>query len=291
MAIPSASQQSAQFAELRRRMMEYENGHPMTDAQANHEFMAALQASRQLGGVGVAPNSTTHLVPSPSGVSEPGTTAIGARSAGQWDGRCFSDSPGHARDAGNNDPAGRRRARPAPPAPLQVHNLEEGISAEGLKQLIAQGEDLVQKQQYAKAIEIYNEAIAVAPNNPLLLVGRAEANLGASFYRQAESDLRIAFKTDQALLLGQYDLPKHLGDARLQKIVADLKQIASDNPNSETPVFLLAYIAYNTHHEDQASAWLDVAQKRSNGKDDLIPLLKKFWTFTYPTTQPQNMNK
>jgi tetratricopeptide (TPR) repeat protein len=281
--IPSAAQQSAQFAELRRRLSEYENGKPKSDAEANREFMAAVQASRQISGIGGAPGA-----PQPAGSplqpggaqSAPGKTYTGPVTVGP----ISPISPGAAAAAG----AG---ASGNTGAPLQVGNLEEGVKAQGLRQLIIQGEDLVQRQQYAKAIETYNDAVAVAPNNPLLLIGRAEAELGGAYYRQSEADLRAAFQLDHAVLMGQFDLQKRLGDAKLQSVVADLKQIATDNKDNATPVFLLAYIAYNTHHEDQVNGWLDIAQKRNGGKDDVIPLLKRYWTLNSPTTQPENLNK
>jgi tetratricopeptide (TPR) repeat protein len=258
--IPPAAQQSAQFAELRKRLDQYNNSHPQNDEDANREYNAALQARRILI----------------NGAANPGTPAVGSpNGAGQNAG----PTPGAIG-------AGRAPEIGGLPTPMQVGKLEDGTKSPGMRKLIAQGEDFVQQQQYSKAIDVYDQAIAVAPNNPLLLIGRSEAELGGAFYSQAQADLRTAIKQDHAVLMAQYDLQKHLGDARLQAIVADLKKIASDNPANPTPVFLLAYIAYNTHHEDQAAAWLDVAQKRSDGKDDVIPLLQKYWTLSAPTTRP-----
>ena len=43
----------------------------------------------------------------------------------------------------------------------------------------------------------------VAPNTPLVLLGRANVELGRTYYARAESSLRQAFMQDQALLMGQ----------------------------------------------------------------------------------------
>ena len=126
------------------------------------------------------------------------------------------------------------------------------------------------------------------PNNPLILIGRAEAELGGSYYRQAELDLREAFRQDNAVLLGEYDLHKYLGDDRLQFITTSLKQISSESPENAVAPFLLAYVFYNTHQESQASDWLNEADKRTGGSDEVLILLKRYWSFksSAPTTQP-----
>ncbi|MDP9174280.1 MAG: tetratricopeptide repeat protein [Planctomycetota bacterium] len=308
-SLPPASEQSAQVAELRRRLEVYNNGRPKTDEEANREFISALQASRAVdAGVGFN-RSLPGQIHTTGGPMEPGTTGMDQRPGdiarqgtnpyqitgndlpGQTP--ALSPLPGTIAPLPPSSPnaSGGSSASSVPPAPMQIGNLEEGVRATGLKNLISQGEDFVEHQQYAKAIDVYDQAIQVAPNNPLLLIGRSEAELGGSFYRQAESDLRSAFRGDQAVLMGQFDLQKHLGDTRLAYIVSDLKQIASEDPTNATPVFLLAYVAYNTHHEAEANSWLDVANKRTDGKDDVIPLLKRYWTFTAPATRPDNLNK
>ena len=45
------------------------------------------------------------------------------------------------------------------------------------------------------------------------------------------------------------------------------REVASADEKSPTPVFLLAYVAYNTGNERRAAAYLDLAEKRSDGKD------------------------
>ena len=142
-------------------------------------------------------------------------------------------------------------------------DLASGISSKGLYDLIREAETLVQSQQYSKSIGVYDQAIQVAPNNPLLYIGRAEAEMAGSFYRQAEFDLRQAFHQDKAVLMGQYDLTGQLGQARLKYIEDDLTQVATDAPKNPTPVFLLAYICYNTHREVKAAAYLDMVAKRN----------------------------
>ena len=97
---------------------------------------------------------------------------------------------------------------PVSPPPVPIDDFAKDIPAKGLADLIASGEVEVQKGQYDKAIAAYNQAIDVVPNNPLILVARAIAELGGGYYAQANSDLHVAISEDPAVLMGQYDLQK-----------------------------------------------------------------------------------
>jgi tetratricopeptide (TPR) repeat protein len=173
-------------------------------------------------------------------------------------------------------------------APVQIGSISTGVRAKGLADMLSHGEDLIRSQQYDAAITVFDSAARAVPNNPMILIGRAEAELGGSYYRQAAVDLRTAFRQDQAVLMGQYDLAKTLGDKRLQYIQGELKQISDDSPEDETPAFLMAFITYNTHHEDQAADWLGTAIKRGGGNDATLSLLKRYWNLkaSGPATQP-----
>ncbi|MEZ0266245.1 MAG: hypothetical protein ACAI43_16060, partial [Phycisphaerae bacterium] len=43
------------------------------------------------------------------------------------------------------------------------------------------------------------------------------------------------------------------------------------------PAFLLAYVAYNTGHERQALGYLDLAEKRADGKDLFFKMVREHW--------------
>jgi len=273
--LPAPWQQSSQLAEMHRRLEQYNKTHLSTEEQANRQFLSDLQARR----MGAAPGAPAI----PGLPATPGTPAApGAPSM----------TPSEKQP--NPEPS---VVVPAPqvtssdtlpnpgPSPLQVSSLAQGVKSKAMADLLRRAEEYVKHQQYSKAIGSYDEAEQVAPNNALVPIGRANAEMGGSYYRQAEADLRAAFKQDPSVLMAQYDLQSLLGEQRLQFIVSDLKQIASDSPQNPTPVFLLAYIAYNTHHEDKAAGWLDVAAKRAGGTDDIVPMLKKYWRLT-PSTQP-----
>ena len=61
-------------------------------------------------------------------------------------------------------------------------------------------------------------------------------------------------------------------------LTKDLKEIATAEQDQPRPVFLLAYIAYNTGEELKAGGYLDLAEKRMGGKDPVLTLLREHWT-------------
>jgi cytochrome c-type biogenesis protein CcmH/NrfG len=187
-------------------------------------------------------------------------------------------------------PATRPAAPAAPRAnlgkPVQVTSLADGVNARGLAQLLRSAERLMEQKKFGEALAAYDSAQQVAPNNPLIAVGTAHAEIGAATYRNAEAHLRDAFVRDPALMHAQYDLKKFLGQDHLQVVINDLKDIAKREPNFATPAFLLAYISYNTGNEPQAVTYLDDVEKRLGRPDAVVKLLRANWTL--PPAAPAN---
>jgi cytochrome c-type biogenesis protein CcmH/NrfG len=152
------------------------------------------------------------------------------------------------------------------------------VQAPGLADLMQTAETAMKEGKYATAIRQYEAAGQVAPNNGMVLVGRATAELGASFYRRADATLREAFTMDPSLMLAQYDLTQLLPEERLQFVVRELKDLANREPTQTTPVFLLAFIAYNTGNEVNAAGFLDQADKRAGGNDPVLKLVREHWS-------------
>ncbi len=119
---------------------------------------------------------------------------------------------------------------------------------------------------------------AVAPNNPLISLGRAHAELGAAYYGKAEMDLRRVVALDPALLMGQFDLGAVMNAQRLAFVQKDLKDLTVSQPRLERPWFLLAYIAYNTGDSAAAAQDLDEAQSRTLASDRVIQMMKTHWS-------------
>src|SRR5437868_1638175 len=114
------------------------------------------------------------------------------------------------------------------PEPVKVDSLARGVKGKGLAEIMKSAEDLMKQGKFTSALDQYDQAEQVAPNNPLIRLGRANAELGASYYARAEAHLRDVFTQNPELLNGQYDLIALLGEERLNTLVKDLKQIANN---------------------------------------------------------------
>jgi hypothetical protein len=190
---------------------------------------------------------------------------------------------------GMGSTADRPATMVVPPANVpatEVASLADGVAAKGLHDLLLSAEDLMRQGKFQSAINKYNNAEDVAPNNSLIPLGRANAELGAGYYNQATVDLRQAFQSDPALLLGRYDLDKWISDKRLQFITQELSDLAAGDKTQEMPVFLLAYLSYNTGQDAKALEYLKEAQKRAGTSDPVLAELETRWKPVAPATPP-----
>jgi tetratricopeptide (TPR) repeat protein len=161
--------------------------------------------------------------------------------------------------------------------PLKIDSLADGVTAPGLHGLLTEAEKLMRDGKFETAIKKYNVAARVAPNNGLIPLGRANAELAAGYYYQASADLHQVFQADPALLMGQYGLQNWIGDKRLEFITKELTDLSKADPKQETAVFLLAYISYNTGHESAAESYLSEARRRAGTHDPLLNELQSHW--------------
>jgi tetratricopeptide (TPR) repeat protein len=161
--------------------------------------------------------------------------------------------------------------------PLRLESFATGVQAKGLADFLKEAERLMKEGKFYSALDQYDLAEQVAPNNPLVGLGRAVAELGASYYARADQHLREAFTRDPALLMAQYDLKSFLGQERLEFVVNDLRAISNRETNEPRSVFLLAFIDYNTGNPRRAAAYLDLAEKRAGKPDPLFQNLRKYW--------------
>ncbi|HTW95026.1 MAG TPA: hypothetical protein VMD30_09550 [Tepidisphaeraceae bacterium] len=254
---PPPQQITPEYAALQAKLQQFNSMHPQTQAQADQIFQQELQLrnayekqqAANLGGA-VPVNPGGPMIPAPS--------------------------PQIVPNAPLNSGAGAVQ-------PVPIGPLSNNVKAPGLHELLSQGEQLSAQQKFKEAIDKFDQARAVAPNDPLIWMEEANAELGAGYYARAESDLRYAFSHDPSLLMATYDINTLIGPQRLQQLIADLKQNALQG-DSETPVFLLAYLSYNTGDASKALQYLDLAQRRAGGQDDLIRQLRDHWAL--PSTRP-----
>jgi hypothetical protein len=281
--VPPAKQ-SALYAQMLQRFADL--GAATTDEEAQRRFAIASQLKNAEADKAAAQGRPgLPGVKNPAAGGGPGGDMGGAPGAtidngvGPDNGTASADKTGDADktpiDPTAKYPVGSTTTQPV--IPLRVRSLAQGIKAPGLATLLTSAEESMRAGQFGSAIDRYDTAAKVAPNNPLITLGRAIAEMGASYYSRAEGDLRKAFTEGPALTQGQYDLVTFLGAERLQFVIKDLKEIASENPQQATPTFLLAYIARSMGNDALAADYLTETEKRLGGADELITNLRKDW--------------
>jgi tetratricopeptide (TPR) repeat protein len=295
--------QSSVYAELLKRHEESTIDPNVSDVDASRDFNAAKRALDQKtastpggppGAPGAAPGRPGAAPGQPGAITPPNIPAPVTPAA---PGAAPTPPPEPTVAPGVPDYAKRNQALlkngvPDPKKkihkaePVKVPSLGKGVKGKGLAELMQSAESMMKDGKFTSALDQYDQAEQVAPNNPLIRLGRANAELGASYYARAETHLREVFTKNPELLVGQYDLTSWLGETRLQVLVNDLKEISSREKNEARPVFLLAYIAYNTGHEQNADAYLDLADKRSGGKDQFFKLLRDNWALPEKPAAP-----
>jgi tetratricopeptide (TPR) repeat protein len=275
-----ADRQTPQLARLRQAFERQQGNTAVSDVEAARQFNRELQAVRQAqaqrgaqqgqpgqpgqpgqapgggaGGVPTAPRNA-NVAPAPEGspTPEPGRPAVPD----------FSNAPS-------------AQPQPAPAQPQKIGSIAEGVQAPGLRDVLTSAEGLMREQKFAEALQKYDTAQRVAPNNALITMGRANAELGASYYRRAEMSLRDAVGRAPELVVGQFDLRSLIGEDRLQVLVKDLKDLSASDPKSARAPLLLAYIAYNTGNEAQAGEYLATAEQRAGANDSLLKAWRRFW--------------
>jgi hypothetical protein len=289
LTIPPAKQ-SKQFAELQNRLQQQmQVGGAQGDAEAQRQLRQMRRAQDEgAGATEAVPPGQPGAAAQPRPMLPPAPRKGGAAPAAPA-GKPAAPAPKPAAPAKPDaavEPATPAEAAPAPaaterPAPLRIKSLAEGVEAPGLRDLLKGAETEMKAGNYRSALEKYAAAEQVAPNNPLIQLGRAHTLLADTKYGSAEASLRQAVLTNPELLMGQYDLDAFIGRERLGFLVKDLQQIAQTEAASPRPLLLQAYIAYNTPGLEGATAQhLDAAAERTGKSDPLIEAMRKHWNLS-----------
>ncbi|CAN5457506.1 hypothetical protein BH10PLA1_BH10PLA1_12540 [soil metagenome] len=310
--VPAPAEQSDQYAELSKRFKKLQSG-PQTDqqiqSQVNADLMARqkAQALAKSGRAGYSPrtggagSSGGDMAPAAGGGGMDQAPATGGKSnvpetsvespaqpkANTPDTVIKSEKPA---ETGPSMNAENKMIKPG--TPLAVKSLTDGMKPGGLRDTLATAEAQMREGKYTSALDQYDLAERVAPNNPMITLGRAHAELGASYYARADSDIRRALATGPEMMLAQFNLEKFLGRDRVEFLEKDLKDIASTEPKSVRAPFLLAYMKYSTGDLKMASNYLALSEKRAGKADPLYQQLRIYWGLPAAVVIPDGeMNK
>ncbi len=283
--LPTASQQSTQYAELERRLQRYKQ----VGNQADNDIRATRPPTAK------PDDAQPKAIDRPNQPVQPRTPGAPATPPAGNVRPPVAPAPAPA-PVPSTPPAANAKPDqevklpadlPKPgEAPLQVKSLADGIQAEGLKNVMLKAEENMKEGKFRDALLLYTQAEEIAPNNPLVQLGKVNALLGSTSFARAYPTLRNTIAADPAVLLAQYDLKGMYGEKNLARIVKELKFVADVEKNSPEAMFLLAYVAYNSGGEELAAGYLQKADERSGGSDKVVQLLKQYWAL--PKAQDAN---
>lgn len=262
-----AHRSSTQYAEMNKRLEQYYADRRQTDTEFARQFNSDVRA-KQAAEAKAKAEAEKKIAANTVKPNTPNTT-----------------KPEKTTDDAEKEKKEKEKKKKL--QPLKITTLSAGMKAEGVANVLVKAETLMKEGKYASALDQYDAADAVMPGNPMVLRGRAIAELGAGFFMRADAHLREAYTADKALFLGKPDLKVMLGEERLGKIVNELKETANKE-NKPTPLFLLAYIAYNSGHERQAMGYLDLADKKAEGKDSFYTMVREHWVVPEEGTKELN---
>ncbi|MBC7782210.1 MAG: hypothetical protein H7144_00105 [Burkholderiales bacterium] len=308
----TAAEQSSAYAQLQGRRTEQEKVRlGQGNAEAARQFNADLAKQKQADekkksedqptpgvtpgagngtGNGTGPDTGTAPISPGTGVTPGAGPRAGVGAARPGSPAANESGPrasGVDAGGGAGADAGTGAGAAVATTPLRVGTFTDDKKS-GLNEMMRQAEMQMAEGKYASAMDTYESAAKVAPNNPLIKLGRTHAELGGGYYRRAEVSLREILTADKNLLAGQYDLRTFLGAERLQMIERDLGELIQKNEKDAGPAILQAYVYYNTSNERRAAALLELAQKRTDGKDPFVTLLKQNWTLPAADGAEQN---
>ena len=164
---------------------------------------------------------------------------------------------------------------PADP-PVAIERFSEGVTSPALKATLAEAEREMRAGNYVSAAARYEAAERLVPNQPLVRLGRATAELAAGYYRRAASVLRSAYGDNPELTMARVDAASLVGEERLRVVAEDLRRLSEADPDAADPLLLLAFVSYGQGRYDQAATFLDLAERRS-GDDPFYAALKRMW--------------
>jgi hypothetical protein len=144
------------------------------------------------------------------------------------------------------------------------------------------------KNHYFDAEEEFTRALAGKPADPMALVGRIHAQLGAGTNLSAWMNLRSLFLAHPELLGARYAAALLPEPARLEEITVQLRTIMDKGgPLHREAAMLLAYVGYQSNDSAALEDGLRAMGQAKEGRADaLSDLMAAVWSGHQPAPQP-----
>jgi hypothetical protein len=254
-----------------------------------------LEAVRErIGEFGSKPAAGEGILPGRPGTEVPGSEAPGATKPATDPATDPSTDP--SRSEGLKNPEGTEGDREKKlveqrgkllPVPDVAEILRHGRKFSQLgtdekrrvDELVRQGEDALRAGEYFQAERRFQQAQAIASDNPLVEVGVAHAQLGAGLYLSAGLTLRNLFTANPELIDATYDAKLLPTGERLGDAVRLMRERINRGDDAPGYGLVLAYIGHQTG--DRALVEEGLAVITGNAELDAQgELLKGVWLGT-----------
>jgi tetratricopeptide (TPR) repeat protein len=157
----------------------------------------------------------------------------------------------------------------------QVRDLTPGERAR-VDELVRDAQLELERSDFFRAERFFDSALTLNPNNPLLLAGLANSQLGAGVYLSAARTLRTLFTEYPEMIDTRYEARLLPNETRLRLCVEALRERMRDSGDAPSYALVLAYVG----HQLSNRALVEEALGVMSGSDDwdaMRELLRGIW--------------
>lgn len=142
--------------------------------------------------------------------------------------------------------------------------------------LMSRGSDSLKAGKYLDAVGQFQSALAAKPEDPLAVVGRAHAELGAGLYSSSAFDLKFVYTRRPEMVSLKYDVGSFIPGPRQDVLLADLAKLSDNKDTADMSSFLYCYLCYQTSRTPEMQAELKKWGAR-DGHDAWQGVLQRAW--------------
>jgi hypothetical protein len=151
--------------------------------------------------------------------------------------------------------------------------------------LMVRGEQNLKNGKYLDALQNFQAAQANKSEDPLAVIGRAHAELGAGAYSSAAYDLKFVFTRKPGMVSVKYDPQSFIPSARQEDLLGELQKMTAIKEAADMASFLYCYICYETGRDAALQAELTRWSSRA-GHDKWVDVLTRAWITPAPAANP-----
>lgn len=157
----------------------------------------------------------------------------------------------------------------------QVRDLTPGERAR-VDELVRDAQLELERGDFFRAERFFDSALTLSPNNPLLLAGLANSQLGAGVFLSAARTLRSLFSEYPEMIDARYEARLLPNETRLRLSIETLRARMQDGNDAPSYALVLAYVGHQMSNRALVEESLEV-MRGSDDWDAMRELLRGIW--------------